>query len=104
MSLDAIQQIIQAEADAKQRKTEAVIAAKKLIADAEQAGKEALNRACSNAETKTKEFLSQAENRAAERAAEIAAQTERNCAALRRAAEKKLDKAAALIVRRVVGA
>ena len=37
MSLDAIKQVAQAEAETKQRKADAAIAARKLISDAEQA-------------------------------------------------------------------
>ena len=102
MSLEAIQMVAQTEAETKQRKTEAVAAAKKLVADAEQAGKQALQTACAEAEAKTGNLMVQAEERAAARAAEIAAQSKQECAALCSAAENKLDEAAALIVRRVV--
>lgn len=102
MSLEAIKQVAQTEAETKQRKAEAVAAAKKLVADAEQAGKQTLQNACAEAEASAKELLVQAEERAAARAAEIAAQSKQECAALCSAAENKLDEAAALIVRRVV--
>lgn len=102
MSLEAIKQVTQTEEEIKQRKTEAAAAAKKLIADAEKAGKEALRTARTNAETKAKELLVQAEEHSAVRAAEIAAQSKQECTVLCRAAENKLDEAAALIVRRVV--
>jgi len=102
MSLEAIKQVAQTEAETKQRKAEAVAAAKKLVADAERAGKEALHAACAQAETNAKELLVQAEERAAVRAAEIATQSKQDCADLCSAAENKLDEAAALIVRRVV--
>lgn len=100
--MDAIKQVTQVEANAKQRKAEAVAAAKKLISDAEQAGKQALQSACARAEAEAKELMAQAEERSAVRAAEIATQSRQDCAALRSAAESKLDQAAALIVRRVV--
>lgn len=102
MSLEAIKQVAQTEAETKQRKAEAIAAAKKLVSDAEQTGKQALQNACAEAEAKAKEFMVRAEERAAARAAEIAAQSEQECTALRRAAETRLDEAAALIVRRVV--
>lgn len=102
MSLDAIKQVAQTEAETKQRKAEAAAAAKKLTADAEQAGRETLRSACACAEANAKELLIQAEKRAAVRADEIAAQSKQDCAALCSAAESKLDEAAALIVRRVV--
>lgn len=102
MSLDAIKQVVQAEADTKQRKADAAAAAKKLIADAEQAGQEALRGARSEAEIKAKELMVQAEERAAVRSSEIADQAKKDCAALRAAAEGRLEAAADLIVRRVV--
>lgn len=102
MSLEAIKQVAQTEAETKQRKAEAVAAAKKLAADAEQAGRETLRSACAAADASAKELLVQAEERAAVRAAEIAAQSKQDRAALCSAAESRLDEAAALIVRRVV--
>ena len=42
MSLEAIKQVAQAEADTKQRKADAAATAKKLVADAERAGQEAV--------------------------------------------------------------
>ena len=100
--MEAIQKVTQAEAESKQRKADALAAAKKLVADTEQAGKDALQTACADAEVKAKALLTQAEEQAAARAAEIAAQSRQECAALCSAAENKLDEAAALIVRRVV--
>ena len=102
MSLEAIKQVTQAEAETKQRKAEAIAAAKKLVADAEQSGKQVLQNACNQAEAKARELMLQAEERAAVRVAEIAAQSKQECAALCSTAESKLDEAAALIVRRVV--
>lgn len=102
MSLEAIKQVAQTEAETKQRKADAVVAAKKLVADAEQAGAQTLRDACAAADANAKELLVRAEERAAARAAEIAAQSRQECAALCSAAENKLDEAAALIVRRVV--
>lgn len=102
MSLEAIKQVTQTEADTKQRKAEAIAAARKLVSDAEQAGKEQLRSACAAAEASAKELMVQAEERARTRSAEIAAQSEKDRAALCSAAEDKLDQAAALIVRRVV--
>ena len=102
MSLEAIKKVAQTEADAKQRKAEALVAAKKMVSDAQLAGEQTLRSACAEADTKTKELMRQAEERAAGRAAEIAAQSKEECAILRSAAENKLEDAAALIVRRVV--
>lgn len=102
MSLEAIKQVTQTEAESKQRKAEAIAAARKLVSDAEQAGKEHLKKACAEAEAGAKELMVQAEERSRVRSAEIAAQSKKDCAALCSAAEDRLDQAAALIVRRVV--
>ena len=94
MSLEAIKKVAQTEAETKQRKAEAAVTAKKLVADAEQAGNESLRKARTEAEAKSRELLAKAEERAA--------QSTQECAALGSAAESKLEEAAALIVRRVV--
>ena len=59
-------------------------------------------KARAEAEIQAKSFMAQAEERAAGHTAEVAAQTKKDCAALQKAAEGKLEEAAALIVRRVV--
>lgn len=102
MSLDAIKQVAQAEAETKQRKADAAIAARKLISDAEQAGQKALRDARAEAEAKAKALMAQAEKNAAARTVEIADQAKKDCADLRGAAESRLEAAADLIVRRVV--
>ena len=102
MSWEFIQQVTQTEADAKQRKVDAAVTAKKIISDAHLAGEETLRRVVADADTQVKQMMLQAEDRAARRAEEIAAQSKADCAALCRTAENKLDEAAALIVRRVV--
>ena len=102
MSLEAIQLVTQAETEAKQRKIQAAADAKKVVANAELAGKQALQRACTQAEAEAKELMAQAEKRSAARAVEIAAQSKQDCAALCSVAESRLEEAAALIVRRVV--
>ncbi len=102
MSLDAIKQVTLAEAETKQRKADALAAAKKLVAEAEQSGKEALRAAKAAAEANAKELMAQAEQRAVGRAEEAAKQSQQACADLRSTAEGRLDQAAELIVRRVV--
>ena len=70
MSLEAIKKVAQTEAETKQRKAEAAVTAKKLVADAEQAGNESLRKARTEAEAKSRELLAKAEERAAVRTAE----------------------------------
>jgi vacuolar-type H+-ATPase subunit H len=102
MSLDAIKQVTQAEAQTKQRKADAAAAARKLVADAQDTGKQAVQNARAKAEAKVKENMAQAEARAAQRAAGIVKQGEQECDALRNTAQGRLEQAADLIVRRVV--
>lgn len=102
MSWEFIQQVTQTEADAKQRKVDAAVTAKKIISDAHLAGEEALRSTVATANAHVKQIMLQAEERAARRAEELASQSKADCAALCSAAESKLDEAAALIVRRVV--
>ena len=77
MSLEAVQRVTEAEEKARARRAEAAEACKKLVADAEAA--------------------------AATDAQAVEQETQKACDALRQAAAGRLDDAAALIIRRVVG-
>ena len=90
MSLEAVQKVTETEQKARARKAEAVEQAKKLIADAERQGRERLSAA-------------KAEESAAKHSEAVMEETRRSCDSLRQAAEGKLEDAAALIIRRVVG-
>lgn len=102
MSLEAIKKVTETEQISLQRKAEAAQQAKKTVAEAERAGQELLERSRQEAEAKVKEFMADAEKRAAAHADEVMKETELACKQLRQEAEGRLDKAAALIVRRVV--
>lgn len=104
MALEAVKLVAQAEQQSKDRKAEAVLEAKKRLADAEKAGQEALATTKKQADAKGKELLAQAEKDAAEDAAKIKQQADADCAALRTNAKKRLEEAASLIVRKVVDA
>ena len=69
MALEAVKLVAQAEQQSKDRKAEAVLEAKKRLADAEKAGQEALATTKKQADAKGKELLAQAEKDAAEDAA-----------------------------------
>lgn len=101
MPMNAIIQITRAEEECKRNKAEALAAAKKRISDARQAGEEALRAACFEAENHVKDRLARAETQGALRSAERAAQAKRECAALRRTAEARLENAAVLIVKNI---
>lgn len=102
LSLEAIQQVARTEEAARAQKAEAQAQAKRLVAEAKKEGEALLADARRQAEVEAGALLAQAEERANLRTAQIAAQYKEECAALRGAAEAKLDEAAALIVRRVV--
>ena len=63
MALEAVKLVAQAEQQSKDRKAEAVLEAKKRLADAEKAGQEALATTKKQADAKVKELLAQAETR-----------------------------------------
>ena len=103
MSLEAVQRVAEAEEKARARRAEAAEACKKLVADAEQAGQDRLAQAVQAAEDQAAEAMAQAEAAAAEDARAVEAEALQSCEGLRRAAAGRLDDAAALIIRRVVG-
>ena len=99
MSLEAVQKVTETEQKARARKAEA----KKLIADAERQGRERLSAAKAEADAQVKVMLTKAEESAAKHSEAVMEETRRSCDSLRQAAEGKLEDAAALIIRRVVG-
>lgn len=104
MSLEAVKQVTDAEQLSKERKAQAAADARQLVADAEQAGQQAVAEAKKQAEARVKELLAKAEQDAAGEVADIRKQAEADCAALRTKAEGRLEDAASLIVRKVVDA
>lgn len=102
MSLEAVQKVTETEQRARERRAEAAEGARRLVLDAEKAGRERLNAARLEAETKAREMLAAAEESAAKRTETVLEETRRSCDALKKEAEGKLPDAAALIVRRVV--
>lgn len=103
MSLDALKSINEAEEKARQMKAEAVSAAKKAVADAENAGLSAIEDAKSKAQFESAHLLKSVEQKAEEEAQELALNTENKKAAMRAHAESRIDEAAAFIVGRIVG-
>lgn len=104
MSLEAVKQVAEAEQLSKERRAQAALDAKKLLADAEKAGQQAVADAKKQAEAQAKELVAKAEQDAAGDAARIKEQADADCAALRSKAEGRLEEAASLIVRKVVDA
>ena len=102
MSLEAILAITEAEEKARQLKSDAAARAKQMLADAKTAGEEYLNAAVKKAETEIAGLTKKAEDKAKADATELAQSNENKKAALRAKAETRLDKAADLIVERIV--
>lgn len=103
MSLEAMKTINEAEEKARQMKAEAVAAAKKAVANAENAGLEAARAAKSRAQAESAHLLKSVEQKAEEEAQELAMNTENKKAAMRAHAESRMDEAASFIVGRIVG-
>jgi vacuolar-type H+-ATPase subunit H len=104
MSLEAVKQVTAAEEQARLSKLAAQQDARKLIADAEKAGRSALEQAKAEANETVASMLAQAEQRAGVRTSEIIHQAEGSCDQLRAQAQARLEQAASLIVERVVNA
>ncbi|MEF9970926.1 MAG: hypothetical protein RRY47_01200 [Oscillospiraceae bacterium] len=102
MSLEAIKQISEAEEAAKKAKAEATVAAKKTIEQAGEAGKAAVENAKKKAEDELLELRKKANEKARAEATELARNTENRKAAMLVKANSKFDKAAALVIERIV--
>lgn len=101
MSFEAIQKVTQAEQSAQERKAAAADEAKRIVAEAERAGKQLVADERARAEARARELLAQAEKRAGERSAKTMADNAARCEELKKAAMTRLDRAADLIVGRV---
>ena len=103
MSLEAVKEITVLESSLEQEKADAAAAAKKRIADADKAGEKTVAEARAKAAEKVKEKVSAAESRAAGTIRQTKIEAERSWSALSDRAEANMDKAADLIVERVMG-
>lgn len=102
MSFEAIANIAAAEDKAKAMIAEAEAKAKQMILEAENEGKAAVEAACFKADDEVAELRKRTDKKAAEDAEEIASGSENKKAAMRAKAESRLEKAAALVVERIV--
>lgn len=102
MSIEAIQQVSQAEASAQEKRQTAYAQAKQLVRDAERNGQALLEQARQRAESETRDAMAQAEQNAAARAKQVLSENAKACDLLCNAARSRLDAAAALIVKRIV--
>lgn len=102
MSLEAIKTITEAEEAARRLKAEAAVDAKRMISEAKAAGQKALEAAEQKANEELRGLRGKADEKATSDAKELAENTENKKAAMRVRAEGRLDKAAQLIVERIV--
>lgn len=102
MTLDAMKQVVAAEADAKSSFQEASKLSKELIAEAEAKGRAYQQERQAAAAAEVKAMLLEAENQAAKNGEEIMHHAENQCAVIRAHAESRLDAAANRIVERIV--
>ena len=102
MSFKAILTISDAEEHAKELKGEAETTAKERLAEAESAGRQAVDAAADKAAAELKELQAKADDKAKAEACELSATTENKKASLRARAEDRIDKAAELVVERIV--
>lgn len=102
MSFEAITTISEAEESAKRSKAQAVADARAAEANAVAEGKAAIAAAVGKASEELREELSRSDAQALAAAKQMADDTENKIAALRARAEGRLDKAASLVVERIV--
>ena len=102
MSLEAIKSISAAEDEARQAKLHAHEKAQEMIELAKATGKESVASMIQRAETEIAQLKRTADQQAAQQAVELASKTANRQATLRARAEGRIEKAARLIVERIV--
>ena len=102
MSFEAVSLITQAESEAKTLVAEAEARAKQMLSDAENDGHAAVTAAMEKAERELAELKKQAGSKAVEQAEILSESTENSKAELRAKAEQQIDRAAELVVERIV--
>ena len=102
MSFEAISNIAQAEAAAKASVANAQLRAKQLAADADSAGKLAVESALQKADQELKELSLKVNDKATGEAEKLSRDLEKQKAALRARAQGKLETAAMRVVERIV--
>ena len=101
MSFDAIQKVTEAEQEGRKRRADAAAEAKRIVAEADRMGRQAVASERAAAEAKVKAMMAEAEARAEERAQNTRKENAEACAALKERARPQLDRAADLIVEKV---
>ena len=102
MSFEAIMSVKTAEAEAKAAIAAAELRAKQMLADAESAGRAAVEAAAARAESELKELRRRTEEKSEQENLALADTLKGRESMLRAQAEPQLEQAAALIVERIV--
>lgn len=102
MSMDAIKLVAESEEKARQVRSAAQAQAQALVDQAAKDGQARLDQARKEAQARARELLAQVEDQGEETTREALAEYEKDCEALKAKAAQRLDKAAELIVGRVV--
>ena len=102
MSLEAIVSITTVEDKVRQQKADAVAEGKRAAAKAQAEGEALVAAAVKRADAEMAELMKKAEDKAKADASELAQNYENKKAAMRMKADSRLDKAAELIVERIV--
>ena len=102
MSHEAIAAITGTEEKVRQMKADALAEAKRSVAQAQALGEDAIASAIKKADAEIAELMKKAEDKATADASGLAQSTENKKAAMRAKADVRLDKAAELIVERIV--
>ena len=102
MSFEAIDKITEAETQAKKIVAGAESKARQMLEDAENRGKAALSAAGEKAERELAELKKQSDSKAVSDANALSGDIENKKAALRARAESRIDRAAELVVERIV--
>lgn len=102
MSLQAIKTIREVEETAAKAKTDAAAVSKKLIAEAEEKGKQAIVTAKKMAEDEVAEMRKEAAEKARESALELVRNTENRKATMQVRANGRADLAVGLVIERIV--
>lgn len=101
MSFEAIQKVTETEQATREKKAEAAAEAKRIVGEAERAGKQLVAQARAEAEEKVKALLAEAEALAAQQSKQVLEGNAAACESLKQSARGHLEQAADLIVGRV---
>ena len=102
MSLDAIKQVSAAEEEAEKKRLDAQLDAKKILAAAEEKGKEAVKTAISEAENEIVKIYKAVDERNVQVALKIADQSRSECDALEKTGSIHMEDAISIIIGRIV--